>query len=63
MDVPNILIFMCVPFSVFCVLFVYKYVLLPPGVNLIAVKYISYHIISYIMSYHIIRVSFEGSEE
>jgi hypothetical protein len=33
---------MYVPFSVSCVLFVCKCVLLPPGVNPNAVKYISY---------------------
>jgi len=57
---------LCILFVLFCVLFVckcvlYCTVLLPPGVNRIAVnKYIisyhivSYHIISYISSYHII---------
>jgi len=34
-------------FVLFYVLFVCKHVLLPPGFNPIAVKYISYHIISY----------------
>jgi hypothetical protein len=42
MDVPNFFIVMYVPFSVSCVLFVCKCVLLPPGVNPVAVKYISY---------------------
>jgi hypothetical protein len=46
MDVSNFLIVMYVPLSVFCVL-------MPPGVNLIAVKYISYRII-YIISYQTI---------
>jgi hypothetical protein len=33
-----LVIVMCVPSSVLCVLFVCKYILLPPGVNPIAVK-------------------------
>jgi hypothetical protein len=45
---------MYVPFSVSCVLFVCKCVLLPPGVNPIAVKCTVYHIIYHIKSYHII---------
>jgi fructose-specific phosphotransferase system IIC component len=48
MDVPNFFIVMYFPFSVYCVLFVCKCVLLPPGVNPIAViyiyVYISYHV-------------------
>jgi hypothetical protein len=41
-DVPNFMIVVYVPFSVSCVLFVCKCVLMSPGVNPIAVKYISY---------------------
>jgi hypothetical protein len=36
--VSFLVIVMCVPSSVFCVLFVCKCILLPPGVNPIAVK-------------------------
>jgi hypothetical protein len=48
MDVLNLLIVMCVAFSVSCVWFVCKCVLLPPGVNPIAVKYISYYCLGYL---------------
>jgi hypothetical protein len=48
----------CFPFSVSCVLFVWKCVLLLLGVNPIAVKYISYHTVPYHTSYHIIHTSY-----
>jgi hypothetical protein len=42
---------MYVPFSVSCVVFVCKCVLLLPGVSTIAVKYVAYHH-TYIISYY-----------